>query len=89
MYKSDQHPFQKPQGNYLSNLILHWQRYNALVVVKNSIPSWLKILTSTIPLLTADADTSMMKKYDGGIGGRTIYSVGAINSTLPVVSSGR
>lgn len=49
----------------------------------------LKVLTSSIPLLIADIDTSMRKKYIGGIGGRTIYSVGATNSTLPFVSSGR
>lgn len=49
----------------------------------------LKVLTSSIPLLIADIDTSMRKKYIGGIGGRTIYSVGATNSTLPLVSSGR
>lgn len=49
----------------------------------------LYLLTSSIPLLTAETDTSMRKKYRGGMGGRTIYSVGATNSTLPFASSGR
>ena len=48
-----------------------------------------EVLTSIIPLLTADIETSMRKKYTGGIGGRTIYSAGATNSTEPLVSSGR
>lgn len=42
-----------------------------------------------MPLLAAAIETSMRKKNNGGIGGRTIYSVGATNSTLPFVSSGR
>lgn len=48
-----------------------------------------KLCTSSTPLLAADNDTSMRKKYSGGIGGRTIYSAGAINSILPFKSSGR
>lgn len=48
-----------------------------------------KVLTSIMPLLTADMETSMRKKYTGGMGGRTIYSAGATNSTVPFVSSGR
>lgn len=47
------------------------------------------LITSSMPQWTAVIDTSMRKKYNGGIGGRTIYSVGATNSTLPLVSSGR
>lgn len=45
----------------------------------------IEILTSNIPLLTAAIEASIRKKYSGGIGGRTIYSVGATKSTLPLV----
>ena len=48
----------------------------------------LATLAST-PLWTAPAETSMTKKYDGGWGGRTMYSDGATNSTTPSESSGR
>jgi hypothetical protein len=53
-----------------------------------SIPHVTAIFTFTIPDFTADNETSIRKKYTGGIGGRTIYSVGATNSTLPLESSG-
>lgn len=46
------------------------------------------VVTSSRPDWTAATETSIRKKYEGGIGGRTIYSVGATNSTLPLESSG-
>ena len=55
----------------------------------NNSNNCIEMFTSNIPLLTADIETSIRKKYSGGIGGRTIYSVGATKSTLPLVSSGR
>jgi hypothetical protein len=53
-----------------------------------SIPHVTAIFTFTIPDFTAGNETSIRKKYTGGIGGRTIYSVEATNSTLPLESSG-
>lgn len=55
----------------------------------NNSNNYIEMFTSNIPLLTAAIETSIRKKYSGGIGGRTIYSVGATKSTLPLVSSGR
>ena len=41
------------------------------------------------PFATPAALTSMTKTKTGACGGRTMYSTGATNSTLPRLSSGR
>ena len=41
------------------------------------------------PRETLAALTSMTNTYTGACGGRTMYSTGATNSTLPMLSSGR
>ena len=43
----------------------------------------------SIPDATAVYETSTRKRKTGGCGGRTMYSAGATNSTVPSVSSGR